>query len=139
MADLRSVLTGYYEKHSELTPQIVVDESRDESAPLHHRFEWDDEIAGEAWRREQASVLIRSVKVVFAETPKGERKYVRAFSSLTEAGDTERTGYVPTEELVQDELATKILLKQCEREIRDVKRKYGHLAEFAELMRAAIA
>lgn len=138
MADLRASLTRIYETQGELTPQHVVDDARPETSELHHRFEWDDELAGEAYRRTQAAELIRSVRIQFAvDSDTSERKYVRAFSSAREAGDAERAGYVPTEELVQDELATKILLKAFEREIADLKRKYGHLSEFAQMMMSA--
>lgn len=135
MADLRAELTGIYQKYGELTPRAVVEEARPETAPLHHRFEWSDEIAGEAYRRVQAQELIRSVRIQYAVDHKGERKYVRAFTSV--ASDPDKSGYVPTEELVEDEVATKILLRQCAREITDLKRKYGHLSEFVQLMREA--
>ena len=39
--------------------------------------------------------------------------------------------------VVEDDLALKLLLRELEREIADLKRKYGHLAEFADMMRAA--
>ncbi|MDD7813642.1 hypothetical protein PP713_13820 [Mycobacterium sp. CSUR Q5927] len=139
MADLRSALTEIYQSRGELTPQIVVDEARPKGAPLHDRFEWNDKVAGEAYRRVQAQQLIRTVKLEFTDNSTGERKFVRAWQSLRESGEAEREGYAPTEEIVQDELATKILFRQLEREIADLKRKYGHLAEFADLMRAAIA
>lgn len=138
MADLRSVLTDHYKKHGELTPQIVVDEARPKDAPLHDRFEWDNKIAGEKYRIVQAQQLIRSVQIEFVSSATGERHFVRGFHSLREAGQ-ETTGYAPTEELVQDQVATRLLLRQCEREISDLKRKYGHLSEFAEMMREAIA
>lgn len=139
MADLRAELTGIYQKHGELTPQAVVDEARPETAPLHSRFEWDDELAGEAYRRVQASELIRSVRIQYAIDPEtSERKYVRAFYSVRSI-DSNKSGYAPTEDIVQDEFATKILLKQCQREIADLKRKYGHLNEFAALIREAVA
>ena len=138
MADLRASLTRIYESHGELTPQHVVDDARPETSELHHRFEWDYALAGEAYRRTQAAELIRSVRIQYAIDPKtSERKYVRAFSSLAQAGDTERAGYVPTEDLIQDELSTKILLKEFEREIADLKRRYGHLSEFVTILRAA--
>lgn len=137
MADLRSSLTAIYQRHGELTPQHVVDEARPETSELHHRFEWDDALAGEAYRRTQAADLIRSVRIQYAVTQQGERKYVRAFQSVRESGDTERSGYQPTDEVVRDELATKILLKQFERDITDMNRKYGHLSEYAQMMRAA--
>jgi hypothetical protein len=138
MADLRSVLTDHYERHGELVPRSVWEEARPEGAPLHHRFEWNDGEAADRYRDIQAAELIRSVRIQFAVDPKtSERKYVRAFQSLNQSGDAERSGYVPTEEIVQDELATKILLNQFKREIGDLKRKYGHLAEFADIIRGA--
>ncbi|AMS03941.1 hypothetical protein BJD58_gp41 [Gordonia phage UmaThurman] len=139
MSDLRSQLTSIYQQRGELTPQSVVDEARPDEHPLHHRFEWDDAVAGEAYRRVQASELIRSVKVVYNETPAGERKSIRAFSSLSQADDPERRGYAPTEELVENELTRAILLRNLEREIGSLKRKYGHLREFSDVMSKAVA
>lgn len=136
MADLRGTLAHYYQKHGELTPQIVVDEARPKNSPLHNRFEWDDKVAGEAYRRVQAAELIRSVRITFADERTGERKSIRAFHSVREAGDAERGGYAPTEEIVQDELATKILKQAFKREIADLKRKYGHLEDFIEWVRS---
>lgn len=139
MANLRAELTGIYQKYGELTPQAVVDEARPETAPLHNRFEWDDAAAGEAYRRVQASELIRSVRIQYGIDPKtSERKYIRAFHAVRDT-DAEKSGYAPTEEIMQDELATKILLKQCEREIADLKRKYGHLREFADMVKEMAA
>lgn len=137
MSDLRAVLTGIYEKHGELSEQVVVDEARPKNAPLHHRFEWNNAIAGEAYRRIQAGELIRSVRIRFDVA--GERKSVRGFVSARETGDVERGGYLPTEEVLEDELALKLLLRELERAIADLKRKYGHLKEFAELIREAAA
>ena len=139
MSDLRSVLTHWYEEAGELTPQLVVDKARPEGAPLHDRFEWDNEVAGEKYRLVQAQQIIRSVKISFTDQNTGEQKFIRGFHSVREAGDADSEGYRPTEEIVEDDVALKILLRQFEREIRELKRKYGHLAEFAEMVRAAIA
>lgn len=136
MSDLRSILTGWYEKHGELTPQVVVDEARPKGAPLHDRFEWNDKVAGEKYRLVQAQQIIRSVRIEFTNASTGERRFVRGFHSNHEVGDPERRGYRPTEEIVEDDLALKLLLRELEREIADLKRKYGHLAEFADMMRA---
>lgn len=138
MADLRASLTSIYQKHGELTPQVVVDEARPKTSELHGRFEWDDKVAGEAYRCTQAQELIRSIRINFTDNATGERKSVRAFHSLREAGDAERTGYAPTEEIVQDELATRILQQACKREIADLKRKYGMLEDFIAIIRGEI-
>lgn len=42
-----------------LSPEIVVDAARPDNAPLHNQFEWDDGIAGEKYRIEQARGIIK--------------------------------------------------------------------------------
>jgi len=134
MADLRSVLTAQYERHGELIPQTVVDEARPKAAALHDRFEWDNKLAGEKFRLVQAAELIRSVRIVFSDNATGERKSVRGFHSLHQAG-SDRGGYVPTEEIVRDELAVRLLLRELKRDIADLRAKYGHLEEFVAVVR----
>lgn len=140
MSDLRETLTAIYKDRGELTPQAVVDEARSESHPLHSRFEWDDEKAGEAYRRVQAGALIRSVKIVYTETPAGEKRSVRAFSARGNSPTVENRepadigGYAPTEELVRDDISRKILLRELQREVQALQRKYGHLEEFAAII-----
>ena len=136
MADLRTQLTGIYQQHGELTPQIVVDEARPVDSPLHSRFEWDDAVAGEKYRLTQASQLIRVCRIEFTVEGSDERKFVRAFSSLRESSENaDSTGYAPTEEILENEVTRRILLRNMERDIADLKRKYGHLTEFAQVMR----
>lgn len=62
-----------------LTPSAVVESARDEGSPLHDKFEWDDGVAAEAWRLEQARRLIRTVKVVVETTERTLKtvQYVR--------------------------------------------------------------
>jgi hypothetical protein len=49
--------------HGVIDPHVVVDESRPEDSALHECFEWQDEIAAEKWRVEQARALVRSVEI----------------------------------------------------------------------------
>lgn len=139
MSDLREELTGLYQRHGELTPQIVVDEARSEDAPLHSRFEWDDTVAGEKYRLVQAARLIRVVRIEYTTPNSDEKKFIRAFHSLHESGEPERQGYAPTEEILENEVTRRILLRNMERDIAQLKKRYGHLAEFATMMQAAIA
>ena len=130
-------LLSIRDAHGELTPQVVVDEARDETHPLHPHFEWDDVVAGEAYRRVQAAELIRSVKIVYKEAPDGEERTVRAWSTLgkeSKASEQEHAGYSPTDELLKDDFSRKLLLRQCERDARSLQRKYGHLEEFAGIV-----
>lgn len=46
-----------------LTPEAVIEDARSPKSPLHDQFEWDDSVAAQHWRTEQARQLIRSVTV----------------------------------------------------------------------------
>lgn len=137
MASLRENLTRIYEQRGQLTPRAVVEEARPEGSELHNRFEWDDSIAGEKYRLAQAAELIRSVRIEYRQ-PDGTTSEVRAFST-TRGQDPDHAGYRPTEELLQGEFSRQLLLKQCRRDIEDLQRRYGHLVEFAEMLKQAIA
>lgn len=138
MGNLRESLTRVYVERGELTPRSVVDDARPPEADLHHRFEWDDSIAGEEYRLVQARELIRSVRITYTPPDTVEPRSVRAFSSVR-GQDPDHQGYRPTEDVLQDDFSRKLLLKQCQREIADLQRRYGHLSEFAQMLREAIA
>jgi hypothetical protein len=141
MANLRRLLLDIYELNDrrELLPEDVVEAARPVDSPLHHRFEWDDSIAGEAYRKNQATVLIRSSRLPIPRPPgQREQRFVRSFVSNYQV-DTEKRGYTPIEEVVQDEFATGLLLKELRREIANLKRRYGHLEEFVAIWREGAA
>jgi hypothetical protein len=132
---LRDQLQAIYDEQGKLTPQLVVDTARDEAHPLHARFEWDDEVAGEAYRKVQAQQLIRSVRVVREVPAEEEETAVRAFHSVPRPdGPT----YVPVEEVAQDEFVRELVIRQAEREWKQLLRRYRHLTEFLGVVRKDI-
>lgn len=67
------------EKRGPLTPQSVVDASRNPRAPLHPCFEWDDSVAAESHRRWQARNLIMSVVVIQRQADESEPTLLQAY------------------------------------------------------------
>lgn len=130
---MKGYLQGLHESGG-LTAERVVDLARPADHPLHVRFEWDDSIAAEMYRREQARELIRSVKIKYAEDAEGRDKEVRAFVSTRDPKSPEVTAYRPTEEVLADPIAQKMLLRDCRREWMAFRRKYDHLQEFAQII-----
>jgi hypothetical protein len=130
---LRDQLQQIYDQHGQLTPALVVDEARDENHPLHSRFQWDDAVAGESWRRQQAHELIRSVRVVYKEADdKSGEKSVRAYHAVpTENGHV----YEPVDKILADDFATKLVLQAMERDWKDLKRRYEGFQEFRKMVR----
>lgn len=132
--NLREVLLDIYQRRGRLTPRDVVEESSAPDSPLHDRFEWDDTVAAERYRLAQAAGLIRSAKVRFVDSSSQEARTVRAFVSVRDNAYTTQQGYQPTEEVLADPLASVILLRECERAIAELKRRYGHLQQFRTLI-----
>lgn len=133
--DVRQALDAVRERHGALTPQAVVNDARPDDAPLHDRFEWDDRVAGERYRVEQARELIRSVRIVFHE-PGDPIKEVRGYVSVDRPHGRE---YVPLEEARDDPLTRAIVLRDAEREWRALYQKYRGLEEFLAIVREAVA
>lgn len=133
---LRDHLQAIYDEHGRLTPAIVVDEARAKTHPLHSRFEWDNRVAGERWRREQAHELIRSVKVVYrepSETDPGAD--VRAWHAVrSDDGHV----YEPAETVATDEFMSALVLRDMEREWRAMHRRYGGFREFVAMVRGDV-
>lgn len=132
---LRDQLQAVYDQRGQLTPSDVVDEARDPEHPLHPRFEWDDSVAGERWRRQQAHELIQSVRISY-KARTGEARDVRAFHAVrSEKGHT----YEPIEKVLQDDIMTKIVRADMEREWKALKRRYERFDEFAAMVLADLS
>ena len=111
-----------------LTPEMVVDESREEDAPLHPVFEWNDRKAAERYRIVQAGSLIRNVTVKIEEVPRMEP--VRAFVNVAPVG--KRKGvFVSIKNAMTDEDGRETVVARAMAELERVKEKYKDLQELA--------
>ena len=82
-----------------LTPDIIKKEAKSPKSPIHDQFDWDDSVAAEKWRTQQARQLIRSVKIEIKRT-----NITLLAPAYVEAPDKEprNQGYRPTEEVKKD-------------------------------------
>lgn len=131
--DLRGELLSVRSQHGALTPQLVVDVARDPAHPLHSRFEWNDAVAGEAWRREQAHDLIRKAKFTYREADEsGPERSVRAFHAVrTEAGHV----FEPVEKVMEDPFTQRLVLADMEREWKSLYQRYQEFEAFLAMVR----
>ncbi len=78
------------EREGRLTPENLVEVSKDENAPLHNEFEWNDDTAAKKYRRSQAQFIIQMLVVKSSDDEEEEKKPpVRAFFAI----DKERRNY----------------------------------------------
>lgn len=125
------------EQNGQLTAQIVVDDARPEAAPLHSIFEWDDSIAAEKYREEQARHVIRSV--VVTEIIPNQQRPVRAFVHIQKQEDVRSTSertYANTMKVFQDEELREQVIKRARRELMGWHQRYNEFVEFSQTVAA---
>lgn len=113
-----------------LTPETVVNVARDENNIMHNIFEWDDTVAGEKYRKIQATQLIKNLKINIISNDKKEKKQVRAFVSLER-----NTGFKSLEAVINDIDQYQMLLDKAYRELYSIKLKYETLSEIQDLLK----
>lgn len=115
-----------------LTPQALVDVSRPEDAPLHDEFEWDDEAAAEAYRRDQARKMILNIVIVKADEEGNKKEPVRAYVSAPGG----KGQYVAIQSALNNEVWKAHLLMEAKREMEQFVCKYKRIEELASVVDA---
>jgi hypothetical protein len=137
MADLRTELQSIYDEHDHLTPDLLVQVARDKRHPLHDRvFDRPVKEAAEAYYRARAHELIVSVRITYRDADEtGPEKSVRAFHAIrTEKGHV----YEPVEKIASDDFSRTLLLRDMEREWRQLYDRYEQFGEFLTMIREDI-
>lgn len=110
-----------------LTAENIVNASREELAPLHNEFEWDNDVAAEEWRKRQAQNMIGNLSIIIAETEDIPSEPVRAFFS------TELHHYENIRVIMTDATKKNNLLQKAIRELQSFKKKYATLSELSNI------
>ena len=108
-----------------LTPEALVDASRDINAPLHNEFEWDDTIAAEKYRQEQAKSIIRHLIIIRTDIQEVRKSKDRSFVNTGENNHA----YVPLDKALSNEVWKNNLLKAAKADMKTFIYKYNRLAE----------
>lgn len=113
-----------------LRPRDVVQESRPEDATLHPCFEWDDQVAAEQYRENQARSVIRSVRVIRTDQPDRPAQPIYLH---VRADDPKEQRYLRTMDALSDEEMRARVLTEALAQLQSWQRKYGQLQELADL------
>ena len=113
-----------------LTPEAVVNVARNENNIMHSIFEWDDSVAGEKYRKIQATQLIKNLKINIISNDNKEKRQVRAFVSLQR-----NTGFKSMEAVINDTDQYQLLLDKAYKELYSIKIKYETLSEIQDLLK----
>lgn len=113
-----------------LTPPAVVEAARNNRHPLHKFFEWDDAVAAESYRLDQARTLIRSVRIVGED----DADPAPAFLSVSDKGGT---SYRTLADVMDSADLQNTVLLAAERDLAAFEKRYRTLADICEIIRDA--
>lgn len=115
-------------------PAQLVDLSRPEDSPTHPLFEWDDLIAAEAHRVEQARRIIRMIP---KPTIEGEASSVPRYVHIRTVTDDGviRDGYAPTIKVMRGE-SREAVLRDALGLLKGLQARYENLSDLAPIWRA---
>ena len=114
-----------------LTPENVVTSAKNKKSSLHNFFEWNDAIAGEQYRLQQARMFINEIKVIVEDVEYSAFENVKIGFN----GDSERRYMEVTEILSQKELKEQII-SQALNHINYWKIKYANYKELKPIVAA---
>jgi len=120
-------------KGGQLDRKDVLAEAKKSRSPLHSAFEWDDSVAAEQYRLEQAGHMLRHITVVFEDSPEADP--IRAFVHVSRREDEPAFTHISVA-LGDDDMRSQ-LLAQALAEIAGWRRRYAHLQELSILFAAA--
>lgn len=129
-ADAQKVADEIGEENT--TPEEILEKAKDPDSELHKCFEWDDSVAAEKYRLQQARTIMCNL-VWVTEDSKDE---VRVFYNLT----FEKAEYHPTKLILQKPDEFEALQNKCIGELRAIQKKYKmlsnkkHLKEIFDLI-----
>lgn len=124
-------LAAIAEKHGgQLHAKDVLEEARSKQHPLNVHFEWNDSIAAEHYRVDQARNIIRIVRV---EDDNSQDGTSRAFISINDG----ETAYRPLALVQRSADLQRALLRQAQKELDAFERRYRDLADICKIVREA--
>lgn len=102
---------------NEITPRALWEAARNDEHPLHDEFEWDDALAADAYRDEQARRLLR-LRVTFVH----EDRVINA-PICVRTPERQEASYTRTTKIASDrEQAYRVLVEEIDRASRALER-----------------
>lgn len=114
----------------EITSDIVLDFARKNTdSEMHKCFEWDDSIAGEKYRKIQATNILSSIAITIKEEPKKTQK---VYVTVKASSDNTRK-FKNIKEVLKDDEEYKQLINRAKNEFISCKEKYETLLQKEDL------
>lgn len=126
-------------RNGAITKEIIVDAARPKDSVLHRIFEWDDAIAGENWRKQQAKMMLSALHIIVETKDENEQPQnisVRAYANATDEGTKRTAVYVFTPHAMGQSDTRDTIIANAKRELAEFANKYRIYSEFGAVIAA---
>ncbi|MBP5423884.1 MAG: hypothetical protein J6Y78_15715 [Paludibacteraceae bacterium] len=120
-----------------VTPARLVEVSKPKDAPLHGEFEWNNTIAAQKYREEQARQIIKNIVIIEVAEEDEEPKQVKCWVNSDRAfvpTDERLHKYVTIDTALSNESWKDNLLKTAKRDMTSFIVKYKRLTELSKII-----
>lgn len=141
------VVQAIYATNGTVTPEAVVEEARPSGAPLHSAFEWDDAVAAETHRQEQARKLLGKLVVSYRRPDGSMTAPTRFLVKLQARRDedpedevleaaTQPHVYIPVRKVMDEEVLRRKYVREAYLSAVSWSRRYRDVEAFARIHEA---
>ena len=138
--DAAPVLHQIAERDGSIQAQVVVDEAKPKTSPIHPAFEWKDGVAANEYRKWQARQLVKSVRAVKDEPrdpsePIAVKAVVETNPAFIFAGNGREEsprGYYPAVQIISDLDLFQRAMEEAQLKLKSAERAVHDLTRLAE-------
>lgn len=116
------------ESLDEVKPENIVNFARDKKTELHKCFEWNDGIAAENYRRQQAAAIMNNLVFVVRKDVNSPAKEVKAYVNTQKNQE-----YKPIDYVLHSPTEYQKMLDKAIRDLQSTRNKYAEIAELQDL------
>ena len=132
--DQQKVADEIFAISDEPTKEQIVEMARDPEKECHDLFEWDDTTAAQNWRKEQAGLILRNLKVEFIQESDLDVEPKKFTPCRLFYGDpVSNEGFVSITKIMGNQDMYDKLLERAKIEIKSFRKKYAMLKELEPL------
>ncbi len=142
-------LAGIYARDGAVTPEAIVEAAKPKGAPLHGAFEWNDGVAANRYREDQARTITRKLTVSYKQHDGAVTAPVRYLVKLVghpEDQDVEQSDevkhaiaphvYIPIKKVMASEDLRARYVHDAYRAAASWRRRYRDIDRFASIFAA---
>lgn len=125
------VIEEIEQENGVVTRELFLEASRDEKAPTHCLFDWNDESAAEKYRLDQSRHIINHLKVEIVREDKKVEYVVPAFINVRNENSATYQNIVTA---LSDQESRELILERLRREVDQLVIRNRHIEGFAEIL-----